>query len=223
MRPVLLDLFCGAGGAAMGYYRAGFDVVGVDAVAQPNYPFDFVLADAMTYPLDGFDAVHASPPCQGYVSPHFRSTPSGHVRADHPLLIAAVRDRLRAAGVPYVIENVGGARADMVNPYRLCGSSFGLAVRRHRYFETPFALLVPPCAHDNRAPFQYPTQYRPRTERHSRQSRVVQVYGNSKGAALWPAAMGVDWMSTAELRQAVPPAYTEHIGRQLLDHVAAGA
>ena len=215
-RPRLLDLFCGAGGAAVGYARAGFDVTGVDLAPQPNYPYRFVQADAMTYDLDGYDAVHASPPCQAYVSPHFRVTPSGHIRPDHPRLIGPIRDRLDAAGVPYVIENVPTAAGELHSPYLLCGSAFGLAVRRHRLFETPVAMLVPPCAHHLQRDAQYPTQYRPRiVGRHNPLSRVVQVYGNSKGAALWPAAMGIDWMTRAELTQAIPPAYTEFLALQL--------
>ena len=114
-KPVLLDLFCGAGGAAAGYAAAGFEVVGVDLDDQPRYPYRFVRADALTFPLEGFDAIHASPPCQAYSS----ITPD---RGAHPRLISPVRDRLRAAGVPYVIENVEGARGELINPARLCGS-----------------------------------------------------------------------------------------------------
>src|SRR5262252_358856 len=139
-RPRLLDLFCGAGGAAMGYWRAGFDVTGVDVVPQPSYPFTFVQADALAYPLDGFDAVHASPPCQAY------SVATGNARrGDHVDLYEPVRRRLEASGLPWVIENVIGA------PYRqgvvLCGSMFGLRVRRHRNFEASFLMLAPACDH----------------------------------------------------------------------------
>ena len=120
MSARLLDLFCGAGGAAMGYHRAGFDVVGVDIKPQPHYPYEFIQADAMTYPLDGFDAVHASPPCQ-----HYSMVVRNFGYADrHPDLLAATRDKLQRDGLPWVIENVPGApmRAD----YRLCGCMFGL-------------------------------------------------------------------------------------------------
>jgi hypothetical protein len=130
-RPRLLDLFCGAGGAAMGYYRAGFDVVGVDIKKQPNYPFEFIWDDALEAVTDlacGFDAIHASPPCQHYMR-------SGMVRKDlAPDLVGQTRIALETAGLPWVIENVPGApiRPDIV----LCGSMFGLGVRRHRWFET---------------------------------------------------------------------------------------
>ncbi len=162
-RPKLLDLFCGAGGAAMGYFRAGFDVVGVDIKPQPRYPFEFIQGDALEI-LDGgpalgkmprlpeqFDAIHASPPCQAY------STMRRGLWKDreHPDLIAATRERLMAVGVPYVIENVENARRLLINPVKLCGTMFGLGtsngaqLRRHRYFECSFDLLfTPPCAHN---------------------------------------------------------------------------
>jgi SAM-dependent methyltransferase len=127
----LLDLFCGAGGAAKGYADAGFEVVGVDIEPQPNYPFEFVRADALTFPLDGFDAVHASAPCQAFTV--YRNN-SAHVRQDHPNLIPQTRERLIASGLPYVIENVPGA--PLIDPIQLCGTSFPpLEVRRHRIFE----------------------------------------------------------------------------------------
>jgi hypothetical protein len=119
VRPRLLDLFCGAGGAAVGYHRAGFDVVGVDINPQPRYPFEFHQADAMTFPLDGFDAIHASPPCQAYS----HGTPPDK-RSNHPDLLDATRDRLNAAGLPWVIENV--PRAPLRSPVILCGSQFDL-------------------------------------------------------------------------------------------------
>src|ERR1035437_1121446 len=135
MRPRLLDLFCGGGGAAMGYHRAGFDVVGVDINPQPHYPFEFHQADAMTYPLDGFDAIHASPPCQGY---------STGARSDEakgtPRMLHETGERLRATRLPYVIENVHGARAEMRETsdgyVTLCGSMFSENLaRRHRLFQ----------------------------------------------------------------------------------------
>lgn len=143
MRPRLLDLFCGAGGAGMGYHRAGFDVVGVDIAPQPHYPFEFHQADALTFPFDvfGFAAVHASPPCQEY-----SVTRSLH-RAEYPTLVEAVRARLLGTGLRYVIENVVGA--PLTNCVTLCGSSFGLGVRRHRRFETNWTVWSPPqCRHD---------------------------------------------------------------------------
>lgn len=136
----LLDLFCGAGCAAMGYYRAGFDeIVGVDIKPQPRYPFTFIQADAMTFPLDGFDAIHASPPCQ-----HYSVTKILH-KNEHPDLYGIVKERLIKNACPYILENVIGA------PYNsgivLCGSMFGLGVWRHRNFETNFGILAPSCEH----------------------------------------------------------------------------
>jgi DNA (cytosine-5)-methyltransferase 1 len=200
----------------MGYHRAGFDVVGVDIEEQPNYPFEFVRMDALDFPLDGFDAVHASPPCQAYSTMGQRYA---ETQASHPDLIAPTRDMLETSGLPYVIENVMGARWEMVNPYRLCGSSFGLGVHRHRLFETNFPMMVPPCAHT---------------------SEGVPVYGKLDGRRVWTRAdgselrvprelsegaeaMGIDWMTWNELTQAIPPAYTEHIGIYLLQAVLAEA
>ena len=196
MRPRLLDLFCGAGGAAMGYHRAGFDVVGVDINPQPHYPFTFHQGDAMTWPLDGFDAIHASPPCQHYAAvTRWRGS-----RDDHPDLLPAIRDRLDATGLPWVIENVPGApmRADLV----LCGSAFGLTVRRHRWFESNAGLFT----------MQHPC-------RHGRDLLAFM----HKGERAYADALGCPWMGAHEAREAIPPAYTEHIGAQLLDHLRAAA
>lgn len=223
MSPRLLDLFCGAGGAGMGYHRAGFDVVGVDIKPQPRYPFTFVEGDALEFAAtwaDTFDAIHASPPCQGYLNEHFRVTPSGHVRKEHPKLIAATRNLLCRHGRPYVIENIESARRQMIRPITLCGTSFGLTVKRHRCFETSFVVLAPHCAHLTEA--KYPTQFRPKSGQKPLACHV-QVYGNGKGAALWPAAMGIDWMHRMELAQAIPPAYTEYIGRQLRAYLEQAA
>jgi DNA (cytosine-5)-methyltransferase 1 len=190
-RPRLLDLFCGAGGAAMGYHRAGFDVVGVDINPQPRYPFEFHQADAMTFPLDGFDAIHASPPCQLYANvTAWRGVPT-----DHPDLIDATRQRLIASGVPWVIENV--PEAPVRPDFLLCGSQFGLNVKRHRAFETSPRLycLLPPCRHRRLLPFMH------------------------KGERAYADAMGCDWMTNREARQAIPPAFTQHIGEALLTHL----
>ena len=142
-KPRLLDLFCGAGGAAMGYARAGFEVIGVDIKPQPHYPFEFILTDVLGIALayfGGFDAIHASPPCQAYSA--LRRLGKQGAR---PELIEKVRYRLAYSKVPYVIENVVGA--PLIAPIRLCGSSFGLKVQRHRLFECSFAMLAPPCQH----------------------------------------------------------------------------
>ncbi len=211
-KPRLLDLFCGAGGAAMGYHRAGFAVVGVDIDPQPRFPFEFHQADALTFPLAGFDAYHASPPCQPWVSLRKLNIHQGVAR-DYPELIAPIRQRLQETGCHYIIENAPGA--PLHHPITLCGSSFGLHVRRHRAFEATFAMLRPPCAHYNYV------RDKPALHRHQgKHSSVVGCYGTGRGKGdtrdLWARAMGITWMTKAELAQAIPPAYTEYIGRHLM-------
>lgn len=195
-RPRLLDLFCGGGGCAMGYHRAGFDVVGVDHRPQPNYPFPFVRADALRPPFDlrDFAAVHASPPCQAYS----RATAWRGDRGAHPDLIGAVREMLRASGRPYVIESVEDAGPRLHFPVLLCGSLFGLRVRRHRYFECPSLplALLPDCRH--------------------RADDYSFDHGGKQPESVYRDAMGCHWMTVAESRQAIPPAFTEFIGEQLL-------
>jgi DNA (cytosine-5)-methyltransferase 1 len=227
----LLDLFCGAGGAAVGYARAGFEVIGVDIKPQPHYPFEFHQVDALEVlaDLDGwaddlpsavapfwdrrhFAAIHASPPCQAYSAITFATG----TRAAHPDLLGPTRDLLRTTGLPYVIENVPGS--PMANYITLCGTAFGLVTEgwelwRHRQFEANFEwpLFVPQCVHRQRA-------------------LVAGVYGG--GGFIAPARrkhgkcssvrvrreiMGIDWMNRYEMAQAVPPAYTEWIGQALLD------
>lgn len=201
----MLDLFCGAGGAAVGYHRAGFEVVGVDINPQPNYPYEFHLADALDFPLEGFDAIHASPPCQSFTA--YRRRGDG-VGDSYPDLIDPIRRRLEAARVPWVIENVAGA--PLRSPVMLCGSSFGLDVQRHRYFESNVALLVPSCDHSWQTP-RFPCA----TNR-TNLRRTVEVGVWRIPLAEQRTAMGIDWMTLRELTEAIPPAYTEHIGRQLL-------
>jgi DNA (cytosine-5)-methyltransferase 1 len=236
-RPRLLDLFCGAGGAAVGYHRAGFDVVGVDIVRQPRYPFRFHQADALTFRPKGFDAIHASPPCQhgSSIAKQQRARRPG--RYEHPNLIPWMREFLKASGLPYVIENVIGA--ELIDPIRLCGSSFGLDLRRHRLFECSFPVLAPPCAHHWQTP-----RFRSLDKRRHTLASVVPVHGDNMGKRtrllasvvgvhghinyegefeLRQRAMGIDWMSAAELCQAIPPAYTEHIGGYLLAELGARA
>lgn len=173
----------------MGYHRAGFDVVGVDIEPQPHYPFEFVQADALTYPLDGFDAIHASPPCQGYAN----VTKWTGRQEDHPALIAPMRDRLERTGLPWVIENV--RTKELRSAIVLCGSQFGLPIRRHRYFESNVALpwFMEPCRH-----------------------RSTDLAFEHKGERAYADAMGCTWMSSVEARQAIPPAYAEWIGQRLL-------
>lgn len=211
MRPRLLDLFCGAGGAAMGYHRAGFDVVGIDLVPQPSYPFKFVRADALAILSDKwealtFDAIHASPPCQAFTV--YRNN-RAHVRSNHPNHIPRVRELLQDLDLPYVIENVPGA--PLIDPIRLCGTSFGIPVRRHRLFESNVPLLAVPCNHGAFTERRYPgSSNRPN-------GRTVCNVGEYRvPLADQREAMQMPWADLYGLSQAVPPVFTEHIGRQLL-------
>lgn len=224
MRPTLIDLYCGAGGASAGYVRAGFQVIGVDIEPMSNYPFDFILADALEY-LDMLRrhgvpsyvaAFHASPPCQKY------STLSKHYRTDridtYPELIEPTRDKLDKLRLPYVIENIPGA--PLIDPVTLCGSHFDLTsrwpdfgkvgLRRHRGFEAHGFTLADPGAHD-----------------HS--YRAVPVYGytnnrlyRGKGFRgesfneLRKTVMDIDWMEHEELNEALPPAYCNYVGGYML-------
>lgn len=208
----LLDLFCGAGGSAMGYHRAFPDaeIVGVDINPQPNYPFTFVQGDAMTYPLDGFDFIHASPPCQAYSVATQSRRNAGH---KYPDLLAETRDRLIANSAPWVIENVPGApiRAD----YKICGCQVGLDVRRVRLFETSWRgyAMLPPHHHP------YPV---PSVVGHGTPSSVKKQLGYNPTIAQDRACMGIEWMTRVELSQAIPPAYTEWIGNQFALSVGVG-
>jgi DNA (cytosine-5)-methyltransferase 1 len=219
-RPRLLDLFCGAGGAAMGYHRAGFDVVGIDIEPQPRYPFDFHQGDAMTWRLDEYDVITASPPCHDHSPATGRS--GSHNRHGTGWMLAATIDRLAGLSIPWVVENVDRARfAATVYRFRLCGSSFGLDVRRHRWFATNTAVLAPPCAHHWQTP-----RFRATNRDHPAGylSPVVHVTGhpNHHGdAARRATAMGIDWMTSRELTQAIPPDYTEWIGRRLIESITA--
>lgn len=202
-RPRALDLFCGAGGASMGLHRAGFDVVGIDHRAQPRYPFEFRLGDALEADVRGFDLVWASPPCQAFTAYRRR----GNVR-QAPNLIPPTRDMLRASGAAYVIENVVGAPLEA--PTMLCGSMFGLGVRRHRLFETNFwPGLLPSCRHVG---VQIPVYGHgvPQWFR-EKWGRVYRIDIETQRVA-----MGIDWMTRDELSQAIPPAYSEWLGRQAL-------
>jgi DNA (cytosine-5)-methyltransferase 1 len=212
-RPLLLDLFCGAGGAAMGYHCAGFDVIGVDINPQPNYPFRFIQGDALDHlKWHGIAAIHASPPCQAFTA--YRRRGNG-VGDGYPDLIDATRQALSGAPVPWVIENVPGA--PLIDPVQLCGSSFGLDVRRHRLFESNVTIDAPPCDHSWQTP-----RFPPATNRINLR-RTVEVGVWRIPLDVQQRAMGIDWMALRELSEAIPPAYTEFIGRQLIDQLEVAA
>jgi DNA (cytosine-5)-methyltransferase 1 len=220
-RPLLLDLFCGAGGAAMGYHRAGFDVVGVDNKSQPHYPFEFHLADALDVledPPPGVVAIHASPPCHDHTPVTGRGRKASGPKGTGWMLAATI-SYLQRIGLPFVVENVGTAKFPPdVYRLRLCGSSFGLDVERHRWFASNVLMLQPQCQHYLQAP-----RFRSLDSRQKTLARVIGVHGHANYAGefeLRCKAMGIEWMTNDELSQAIPPAYTEYIGRQLLDHLA---
>jgi len=212
-KPLLLDLFCCAGGAGLGYSRAAFEVVGVDIAPQPNYPFTFLQADAMKLGvafIAAFDAVHASPPCQSY-SDLAKRNGNGD---EWPRLIEPVRDMLRQSGIPYIIENVDGA--PLLNPVVLCGTMFkGLRVLRHRLFETNFPLLAPPHGKHPRCHTMDKRKAHYGKTDDMRDFVSVNGGGNCSVVAARDA-MGIDWMNKNELNEAIPPVYTEFIGEQLI-------
>lgn len=216
-QPRLLDLYCGAGGAARGYQRAGFHVVGVDIAPQKRYAGDeFVCADALDYAAEHgwtFDAVHASPPCQAHSEA--RRTAGKYAR-EHIDLIPHTRWLLGALGLPYVIENVEGARKALRSPITLCGAQFDLCTYRHRLFESSIYLFAPPHApHDDTVP--------PAGQGRSPKGYFSLTSGGIRGVpqAERFAGMGIEWMTNAELNQSIPPAFTEYIGHQLMRAVMA--
>jgi DNA (cytosine-5)-methyltransferase 1 len=212
MTKRLLDLFCGAGGAAMGYHRAGFDVVGVDIKPQKHYPFEFHQEDALQFAMEHgreFDVIHASPPCQCY------SVTASLSNGKHPDLVLIVRGILDRIGRPYVIENVPGS--PLYNPLMICGTMFGLRVIRHRLFECnpPIYFAPKTCHHDGRV---LPMRWKTRQEKLAagKTFEYITVSGNSFLIDEARAAMGIEWMNRKEIAQAIPPAYTEWIGNQLV-------
>jgi DNA (cytosine-5)-methyltransferase 1 len=223
-RPRLLDLFCCQGGAGMGYHLAGWDVTGVDIDPQPRYPFPFIQGDALAYVADHgheYDAIHASPPCQALTTMSNRHRGQGGKADEHVNLIPQTRDALAATGLPYVIENVPGARTHLHHPITLHGGMFSLGVDRPRLFETNWPVMAAPA----------PAVRNP-----------IGVYGKAPdGRRLWTradgteqraassveqaaAAMGgLDWMDWRGLAECIPPAYTRLLGEQLLDVLAVAA
>ena len=198
----------------MGYCRAGFEVVGVDIKPQPRYPFKFYLADALEFPLEGYDAYHASPPCQFATQATLPWKAKGRVYEN---LIPQIRQRLIETGKPFVIENVTGARKYLYHPILLCGAYFGLRTYRHRLFE--ISIDMPLILH----PGHGVRQGQLRGAADAREAYMIQVVGHSSFAGenkLREIAMGIDWMTPDELTQAIPPAYTEYIGKYLLKVIA---
>lgn len=231
--PRLLDLFCCAGGAAEGYRRAGFTkIVGVDKALQRRYPFEFVQADVLAicpkWIADNFDAVHASPPCQ------FGSelTPE-EARGKHLNLIPQTRELLRATGLPYVIENVRNVRSHLIDPISLFGTMFGchmttaagqrFVLSRERLFETNWPVTVPPDTGPQGHPianvFGGHLRCRSGEFRSGKGTGRTRDFPDDDKRTLARQLMGMPWATMGEMSEAVPPAFTEHLGRQLLNHI----
>ncbi|WP_435185934.1 DNA methylase [Streptomyces sp. bgisy126] len=227
VRPLLLDLFCCAGGAAMGYRRAGFDVVGVDIAPRPNYPFTFIQTDALEYladliatgEIERFALVHTSPPCQAGCALTVGTNRSKGWGGTHVDLVPPTRVLLETSGLPYVIEQPNG-RAEIRKDLTLCGEQFSLGVLRHRNFELGRWSVTRPAHPKHRG--------RVRGWRHGEffDGPYVAAYGNGGGKPSVPelqAAMGITWTDVREeLTEAIPPAYTHWIGAQFLARVRAG-
>jgi DNA (cytosine-5)-methyltransferase 1 len=217
-RPVLLDLYCGAGGAAAGYHRAGFDVVGVDIEPMPRYPFPFCEGDALErldWLLNGrrlrVDAIHASPPCQDHsrMNPAAIEHGTGHLLAD-------TREALKATGLPWIIENVPGSglaqQTDLLgtNGLLLCGAMFGAETYRHRLFESSIPLAAP----------WHPRHLTPASAAgHWEPGTYISVTGNCAPIAAAREVMDIGWMTRDELAQAIPPYFTRYIGTQIIEHL----
>jgi DNA (cytosine-5)-methyltransferase 1 len=214
MRPIAIDLCCKAGGVSVGLHRAGFRVIGVDIEPQPHYPFEFIQADALTFPLNGFPFVWASPHCQGYTA--MRHAPGA---IGKPRQIPLFRARMPKDAL-WAIENVEEAAWDMESPVTLCGSMFNLGaqgcqLRRHRLIETNFTLNQPPCDHNNRPVIGiYGGHARRRAASAGGRGTQDVWEGGHKAAA--SEAMGIDWMTLGELSEAIPPAYAEFVGREAM-------
>jgi len=208
----VLDLYCGEGGCSMGYHRAGFDVTGVDKYPMPNYPFKFIHADALEI-LDNldfcrsFDLIHASPVCKRYST----ITKTAGTENIHDDDIKAIREKLQIIGRPYIIENVPGS--PLKNYVMLCGTMFGLGVVRHRLFECFPEIYFPPalCNHHKKVVKH--------GRRPDQQKNFAAVTGHFSGVAFAQRCMGIDWMGQSGLSQAIPPAYTQWIGQQMIKHL----
>lgn len=205
MKLRIADLYCAAGGAAMGLHRAGFEVEGWDINPQPHYPFTFHLGDALDVDLSGFDAVWASPPCQAYTAMQ-NIRKNGH---KHPDLVGPTREKLIASGLPYIIENVKGA--PLKTSIMLCGTMFGLKIIKHRYFESNVDIPLSLCACDHRGVFD-------------------PWHGLGRTAVKMREAQGTPWMPggggssrrhkrSGDLNNAIPPAYSEFLGRHLIHYI----
>ena len=203
MKPKAIDLYCCAGGASAGLVRAGFDVVGVDIEPQPHYPFKFIQGDALTVPLEGYDFIWASPPCQRY------SKAQKIMGKEHPDLVAPTRERLKESGAQWAIENVVGA--PLIDPITLCGTMFGLKVYRHRWFECSFPVDEPPHP-EHVAPLR-------KMGRKPQPGDFMHIVGNFSGVKQAREAMDIPWMPRDKLREAIPPAYAEYIGRNALEYI----
>jgi DNA (cytosine-5)-methyltransferase 1 len=206
----ILDAFCGAGGAGMGYSLSGFEVVGVDIKPQPHFPFEFHQGDALEFIKDHgheFDAIHASPVCKKF------SKLNNIRNNNHPDYITPLRPLLKEIGKPYIIENV--VCAPLENPVMLCGTMFGLRIFRHRLFESSINLTAPPhIRHKDLGLFVGQTSRKP-----TKDNQVYSVYGHFSDLEGAKKAMGIDWMNQRELCQAIPPAYTKYIGDQLMEYL----
>lgn len=226
---ILLDTFCKAGGCSKGYADAGFEIVGVDIEPQPNYPYEFIQADAFDYVLEHgwkFDAIHASPPCQAY-----SQATNEEDRAKHPNLVLPMRWAMRRTGKPYIMENVVGA--PLIEPKLYCGSMFNLRVQRHRLFETNWPLVQPFCQHRWQDEDKCWETMVSKERGKWRKTGIAYVFGNGSKmrdpsnlrrpeTSIWREAMDIDWMAKAEMAQAIPPRYTEFIGKELIEWMTTG-
>lgn len=207
MKPNLLDLFCGGGGASYGYELTGFDVVGVDNTPQPKYRGDIVIADALLYVKEhykSFDVIHASPPCQAYSTASMQFRIQGKEYVD---LVAETREVLKSTGKPYVIENVPGS--PLLDPIVLCGSMFGLRTYRHRLFESNMPLSAP----------EHPEHIHKNAKmgRKPKGDECIQYVGHFSGVKQVQDMTGLYWLGQKELAQSLPPPqYTKYIGEQII-------